>query len=78
MVSDSNERVYITLSKESVERLEFYAKKMGMTRSALGAYLIGQGILGLEKATQIADGVQNELAALVKREVKRAIAEKAG
>ncbi len=78
MVAETNERIYMTMSKETVAKVDFYARKMGMTRSALGAYLVAQGILGLEKAQQITEGIQAGLSEIVKEEVKRAIAEKAG
>lgn len=78
MVAETNERIYMTMSKETVAKVDFYARKMGMTRSALGAYLVAQGVLSLERAQQIAEGVQTELSEIVKAEVKKAIAEKAG
>lgn len=43
-------RAQINLSDEMVNKLDMYAKVLGMSRSALCAYFIGQGVMGLDKA----------------------------
>ena len=43
-------RVQINLSDEMVDRVDMYAKVMGMSRSGLCAYFIGQSVMGLDKA----------------------------
>lgn len=78
MVSENNYRIYVTVSKEMLAKLDATAKLMGITRSALCAYLMGQGMLGLEKAQNMADLVTQAVKELVEKETSKAIAEKAG
>lgn len=53
-------RVQVNVADEMVERIDYYAKKLGVSRSALCSVLIGQGIMGYDKAMEIAsDMVQN-------------------
>ena len=78
MVSENNYRIYVTVSKEMLAKLDATAKLMGITRSALCAYLMGQGMLGLEKAQNMADLVTQAVGELVEKEARKAIAEKAG
>lgn len=42
-------RVQVSLSQEMVEKVDDYAKKIGVSRSALCSLLIGQGVLGFDK-----------------------------
>lgn len=49
-LKDDSQRILVTLSKEMVQRIDFYRTKIGLTRSAYCAYLIGQGVLSTEKA----------------------------
>ena len=46
-IPKGKQRITITVSDESVDKLAFYGEKMGMNRSALCAYLVGQGLMGL-------------------------------
>lgn len=78
MVSENNYRIYVTVSKEMLAKLDATAKLMGITRSALCAYLMGQGMLGLEKAQNMADLVTQAVKELVEKETSKAIAENAG
>lgn len=41
-------KVQVTLSDELVEKIDEYAKKMGVSRSALCGVWIGQAIISLE------------------------------
>lgn len=43
-------RAQINLSDEMVNKIDMYAKVLGMSRSALCAFFIGQGVMGLDKA----------------------------
>lgn len=43
-------RIQVNLSEEMVERCDYYAKKMGVTRSSLCSMLIGQGIMSFDKS----------------------------
>lgn len=46
-------RIQVNLSNEMVERVDFYSKKMGVTRSALCSMLIGQGIMSYDKSMDV-------------------------
>jgi CopG-like RHH_1 or ribbon-helix-helix domain, RHH_5 len=46
-------KVQITLSEEMTERIDIYAKKVGVSRSALCGILIGQGIMAYDKAFDV-------------------------
>lgn len=65
-------RVQVNLSEEMVERVDNYSKLMGVSRSALCSMLVGQGIMGLDKAndiiSQIGDGLLNAPITLEKKE----------
>lgn len=41
-------RIHITVADDMVERLDKIANEMGVTRSALAAVYIGQGVIGHE------------------------------
>lgn len=53
-------RIQVQISDEMLEKLDFYAKKMGVSRSAICAIFIGQGVLGLDKSMQILDDIAKE------------------
>lgn len=69
-VPKGKQRITITVSDESVEKLSYYGEKMGMNRSALCAYLVGQGLMGLDKANSMFDKVSESMS----EEIKRALA----
>lgn len=46
-------RVQVNLSDEMVEKVDGYAKKMGVSRSALCSMLVGQGIMSYDKSMDI-------------------------
>lgn len=64
-IPEGKQRITITVSDESVEKLAMYGKKMGMNRSALCAYLVGQGLMGLDSVNstfdRVADSVSDEM-----------------
>ena len=47
-------RVQVNVADEMVERIDYYAKKLGVSRSSLCSVLIGQGIMGYDKAFELA------------------------
>jgi len=47
-------KLQINVSDELCERIDKYAKMMGQPRSALCAVWIGQGVMGFDKAMEIA------------------------
>lgn len=60
-------RVQVNLSDEMVCKVDLYAKKMGVSRSALCSMLVGQGIMTYDKSmdllTLIGDKVGDNLLA---------------
>lgn len=46
-------RVQVNLSDEMVCKVDLYAKKMGVSRSALCSILVGQGIMGYDKTLDL-------------------------
>lgn len=46
-------RVQVNVNDEMVERIDYYAKLMGMSRSGLCSYFIGMGMMSIEKANTI-------------------------
>ena len=46
-------RIQVNLSDEMVEKVDGYAKKMGVSRSALCSMLVGQGIMSYDKSMDI-------------------------
>lgn len=46
-------RVQINLSDEMVEKVDSYALKMGVSRSALCSMLVGQGIMGYDRSMDL-------------------------
>lgn len=60
-------RVQVNLSDEMVGKVDAYARKMGVSRSALCSMLVGQGIMSYDKSmdllTFIGDKVGDSLLA---------------
>lgn len=46
-------RVQVNLSDEMVDKVDFYARKMGVSRSALCSMLVGQGIMSYDNSMDI-------------------------
>ena len=46
-------RAQVNLSDEMVKKVDAYARKMGVSRSALCSMLIGQGIMSYERSTDL-------------------------
>lgn len=70
-VPKGKQRITITVSDESVEKLSYYGEKMGMNRSSLCAYFVGQGLLSMDKAYSLIDRVASDMS----EEMKKALAE---
>lgn len=60
-IPKGKQRITITVSDESVDKLAMYGEKMGMNRSALCAYLVGQGLMGLDRANSMFDRVTESM-----------------
>ena len=54
-LGENRERIYVTVSTEMASRIDFYREKMGLSRSAFCAYLVGQGVMSMDKAMGIWD-----------------------
>lgn len=46
-------RVQVNLSDEMVVKVDAYARKMGVSRSALCSMLVGQGIMSYDKSMDL-------------------------
>ena len=46
-------RIQVIMNDDMVKRVDAYASMIGVSRSALCATLIGQGIMGYDKAYQL-------------------------
>lgn len=50
-------KLQVNANDQMVEKLDFYAGLMSVSRSALCAMLIGQGLMGLDKAREVVDSL---------------------
>lgn len=70
-LSENNERIYVTVSKELAKRIDYYRSKMGLSRSAYCAYLVGQGVMTTDKAM----GFLDDLGEAVREKVTSSMAQ---
>lgn len=49
-------KVQVNVSDEMVEKVDFWAKKLGISRSAFCATAIGQYVFGFEKSVELIEG----------------------
>lgn len=54
-------RVQVNLSDEMVEKVDFYAKQMGVSRSALCSMFIGQGVMAFNKSFDIFSSIGSKI-----------------
>lgn len=54
-IGKNRKRVMITVSDEMAAKIDFYSNKMGVTMSALCAQMVGQAIMGYDKAYDLVD-----------------------
>lgn len=65
-------KVQVTVSDEMVNKIDKYANLMGISRSALCATFIGQGIMGYDKTYEMLDGlVEKELSKSNENKLKK-------
>lgn len=50
-------RIQVSVSDDMFEKLEFYSKKMCMSRSQLMNFLCGQGLMSLDKSMNILENM---------------------
>lgn len=67
MISQSSERVTLTMKREFLEKIDGYCKLMGLTRSAFCVYLIAQGMFALDSTRNSLDEALKQ----VTRDAKR-------
>lgn len=54
-------RVQVNLSDEMVERVDAYASKIGVNRSALCAVLVGQGVMAFDKSMDLLSNIGDKV-----------------
>lgn len=54
-------RVQVNLSDEMVKKVDSYASRLGVSRSALCSVMIGNGVLSYDKAMDVIDSVGDAL-----------------
>ena len=65
-VKEEKTRIVVTVSDDMKNRLDKYAELLGLNRSALCAFLLGQGVLSMDKAY----GMLDQTAQMLKRELQ--------
>ena len=50
-------RIQVNISDKLVSEIDEYAKAVGMTRSSLCAYFIGQGIFGIKEGVKLGEKI---------------------
>lgn len=50
-------RVQLSISQEMLDKLDFYANKMCMSRSQLMNFLCGQGLMSLDKSMSLLENM---------------------
>lgn len=64
-------RLQVAVSDEMCERIDSYAKMMGISRSALCSMFIGQGIMAFDKAQTIMSDVGINLSEQLKKDLNK-------
>jgi metal-responsive CopG/Arc/MetJ family transcriptional regulator len=54
-------RLQVNVADDMVDRVDFYAKKMGVSRSALCSVAIGQYVLGMDKSMDILTAISDKV-----------------
>lgn len=54
-------RLQVNVADDMAERVDFYAQKMGVSRSALCSVAIGQYVLGLDKGMDILSTISDKV-----------------
>ena len=55
-------RIQITVNEDMLPKLDYYAERMGVTRSALCAVWLGDAILNHDKAYALLDNMKDRMA----------------
>lgn len=67
MVSQSSERVMLTMKRDFVDKIDGYCRSMGLTRSAFCVFLIAQGMFALDSTRETLDETMKSIAKNAKR-----------
>lgn len=54
-------KLQVLVSDELCEKIDYWANKIGIPRSSFCAMLLGQGVMGFEKANEIIDGMKDDI-----------------
>lgn len=65
-VKEEKTRIVVTVSEDMKNRLDKYAELLGLNRSALCAFLLGQGVLSMDRAY----GLLDQTAQMLKTELQ--------
>lgn len=69
MISQSSERVTLTMKREFLAKIDGYCKSMGLTRSAFCVYLIAQGMFALDTTRNSLDEALKQVTIPEKRTI---------
>lgn len=64
-------KLQVSANDQMVEKIDFYAGLMSVSRSALCAMLIGQGLMGLDKAREVVDHMVPDLEKAAKEQSEK-------
>lgn len=64
-------RVQVNINDDMVHVIDGYARKFGVSRSALCSMLVGQGIMGLERSAVILDGLEETMKRTIIDEISK-------
>lgn len=56
-MAENKIKVQVNLNPDLVKKIDFYANAMGISRSALCAVFIGQGIMNYDNSNKLIEGV---------------------
>ena len=54
-IGEDKERIYVTVSCDMANRIDFYRQKMGLSRSAFCSYIVGQGVMTMDRTMGLWD-----------------------
>ena len=70
MISETNKRIMITLSKELDSKITHYSKSMGLTKGQLIVSLVGQHVMNMEKGYEILGEMVTKMGGELAQQIK--------
>lgn len=64
-------RLQVNISEEMMDRIDMYAKKLGVTRSAFCAVILGQGLAGYDATFGMVADVQTQMTSKLLEKVEK-------